>query len=468
MPWCWHHGQVAHQERYELLDVIGAGGMATVWRAFDTSLGRTVALKRPHPAPPDSIVHTRFQREARAAAMVTHPNLVTVFDTGIDDEGPFLVMEYIDAPSLADTSDDVDAATLGAEMAAALAALHAAGIIHRDVKPANILLPAAGAQLTDFGIARSIDDTSVLTQAGTTFATPAYAAPEVLAHGAYSESSDVYSLGALLFEIVQGQRVIPNSDTQLLVTDPFWKPILDDSLSPDPADRPTAVDFERRLRTAASGEAGVATTPMTVSGSDRTVSTPLSNLPGGPVDAALGGPVSDAALGKPVSDAVVADRFRPGTLLAVMAIVALFVGGLVAMAVSRSGDEDLGSVSVASTISNNAAALPDTVPDTTPPTTMPSTIAEPVATALDEVGAARSDFAAFIGDLAGDQIKANDAQMVIADVDEALTLIADGQADEAQHLLDKLFDRLDKIKSDDLKEGATLRLGRLVEAIGLG
>ena len=145
-----------------------------------------------------------------------------------------------------------------------------------------------------------------------------------------------------------------------------------------------------------------------------------------------------------------------------------FVGGLVAMAVSRSGDEDLGSVSVASTISNNAAALPDTVPDTTPPTTMPSTIAEPVATALDEVGAARSDFAAFIGDLAGDQIKANDAQMVIADVDEALTLIADGQADEAQHLLDKLFDRLDKIKSDDLKEGATLRLGRLVEAIGLG
>ena len=459
MLWCWHHGPVAHQERYELLDVIGAGGMATVWRAFDTSLGRTVALKRPHPAPPDSIVHTRFQREARAAAMVTHPNLVTVFDTGIDDEGPFLVMEYVDAPSLADTSDDVDAATLGAEIAAALAALHAAGIIHRDVKPANILLPAAGAQLTDFGIARSIDDTSVLTQAGTTFATPAYAAPEVLAHGAYSESSDVYSLGALLFEIVQGQRVIPNSDTQLLVTDPFWKPILDDSLSPDPADRPTAADFERRLRAAASGAAGVATTPMTVTGSDRTVSTPLSILPDGPVDAALGGPVSDA---------VATDRFRYGTLLAVMAIVALFVAGLVAMAVSQSGDEDLDSVSVASTISNNAAAPPDSVPETTPPTTMPSTIAEPVATVLDEVGAARSDFAAFIGDLARDQIKANDAREVIANVDEALALIADGQADEAQRLLDKSFDRLDQIKSDDLKEGATLRLGRLVEALGPG
>jgi len=459
MLWCWHHGPVAHQERYELLDVIGAGGMATVWRAFDTSLGRTVALKRPHPAPPDSIVHTRFQREARAAAMVSHPNLVTVFDTGIDDEGPFLVMEHVDAPSLVDTSDDVDAATLGAEIAAALAALHAAGIIHRDVKPANILLPAAGAQLTDFGIARSIDDTSALTQAGTTFATPAYAAPEVLAHGAYSESSDVYSLGALLFEIVQGQRVTPNSDTQLLVTDPFWRLILDDSLSPDPADRPTAADFERRLRAAASGAAGVATTPMTVTGSDRTASTPFSNLPDGTVDAASGGPVSDA---------VATDRFRYGTLLAVMAIAALFVAGLVAMAVSQSGDDDLGSVSVASTISNNAAAPPNSVPETTPPTTMLSTSAEPVATVLDEVGAARSDFAAFIGDLAGDQIKANDAQKVIADVDEALALIADGRADEAQRLLDKSFDRLDKIKSDVLKEGATLRLGRLVDAIGLG
>jgi len=459
MLWCWHHGPVAHQERYELLDVIGAGGMATVWRAFDTSLGRTVALKRPHPAPPDSIVHTRFQREARAAAMVSHPNLVTVFDTGIDDEGPFLVMEHVDAPSLVDTSDDVDAATLGAEIAAALAALHAAGIIHRDVKPANILLPAAGAQLTDFGIARSIDDTSALTQAGTTFATPAYAAPEVLAHGAYSESSDVYSLGALLFEIVQGQRVTPNSDTQLLVTDPFWRLILDDSLSPDPADRPTAADFERRLRAAASGAAGVATTPMTVTGSDRTASTPFSNLPDGTVDAASGGPVSDA---------VATDRFRYGTLLAVMAIAALFVAGLVAMAVSQSGDDDLGSVSVASTISNNAAAPPNSVSETTPPTTMLSTSAEPVATVLDEVGAARSDFAAFIGDLAGDQIKANDAQKVIADVDEALALIADGRADEAQRLLDKSFDRLDKIKSDVLKEGATLRLGRLVDAIGLG
>ena len=444
---------MTQQERYELLDVVGTGGMATVWRAHDTNLGRTVALKRPHPAPPDSSVHARFQREARAAATVSHPNLVTVFDTGIDEEGPFLVMEYIDAPSLADTSDDVDPATVGAQIAAGLAALHAAGIVHRDVKPSNILLPAAGAQLTDFGIARSIDDTSALTQAGTTFATPAYAAPEVLAQGAYSESSDIYSLAALLFEIVQGQRVIPNSDTQLLVTDPFWKPILDDSLSPDPAARPTAAEFERRLRAASSGAAGVATTPMTVTASDRTAPTLQSDLPDGPV-----------------SDAAGAERFRSRALLAVTAIVALLLAGLIVLAVSRSGDDGLDSASVATADSNVATSSPQTIPETTPQTTPPTTPATsvpPVTAALDVVAAAQADFAAFIESLSDEQIKAKDAEKVIADVNDAVALVADGKVDEAQRLLDRSFDLLDRIKSDDAKEGATLRLERLASAMGL-
>ncbi len=451
---------MANQERYELLDVIGTGGMATVWRAHDTSLGRTVALKRPHPAPPNSTVHARFQREARAAALVSHPNLVTVFDTGIDDEGPFLVMEYVDAPSLADTSVDVDPATVGAEIAAALAALHAAGIIHRDVKPANILMSAAGAQLTDFGIARSIDETAGLTQAGMTFATPAYAAPEVLAHGAHSESSDVYSLAAILFEIVQGQRVTPNTDTQLLVTDPFWKPILDDSLAPDPADRPTAADFERRLRAAASGSVGVATTPMAVTVSDRAATTVLSNIPDGPVEAAWPGP--------PLSDAAEDDPFRYRPLLAVTAVVALLVGGLIVLAVSRAGDDALGSVSMTTADSNTTQ--PDTGPETTPqttPATTPPTSPPPVATVLDEVAVARADFTAFIMELSGDQMKTNDAENVIADVDEALALIADGNSREAERLFDRVFDRLDKIKSDEVNDGATLRLERLAVTIGL-
>ena len=457
---CCHHGLVAHQERYELLNVIGAGGMATVWRAHDTSLGRTVALKRPHPAPHDSIVHERFQREARAAAMVSHPNLVTVFDTGVDEEGPFLVMEYVDAPSLADTSDHDDAAVIGAQIAAALAALHAAGVIHRDVKPANILLAAGGAQLTDFGIARSIDEAAGLTQAGMTFATPAYAAPEVLAQGSYSESSDIYSLAAVLFEIVQGQRVTPSSGTQLLVTDPFWKSILDDSLAPDPVGRPTAADFERRLRAASTG---AATTLMPLTGSDLMASTLPLNLPDGPVDVAP----SDGS----VSDAASDDSFRYQPLLAITAVVAVLVAGLIVLAVSRSGDDELGFVSAATTISNVATSPPDTISETTTPaatqSTTPATTPPTVAAVVDEVDAARADFAAFIEALSGNQLKGNDAKKVIAEVDDVLALVAAGKLDEAQSLLDRSLDRLDEIKSDDAAEGATLRLERLADAIGL-
>ena len=115
------------QERYELVDVIGSGGMATVWRANDTRLGRVVALKRPHPAPPGSVTLTRFAREARAAATVSHPHLVAVYDAGEDDIGPYLVMEFVDGPSLASGSPSGSIAALGAQIASALAALHAAG-----------------------------------------------------------------------------------------------------------------------------------------------------------------------------------------------------------------------------------------------------------------------------------------------------------------------------------------------------
>ena len=240
------------ERRYETLDVVGSGGMATVWRARDRELGRVVALKRPHPSPDGSDIDARFRREAQSAAAVTHPHLVTVYDVGTDDAGPFLVMELLDAPSLAETTVPAeDVGRIGTQVASALAALHAAGIVHRDVKPANILLGEGGAKLTDFGIARSLHETQALTQEGMVFATPAYAAPEVLAGADYTERSDVYALAAVLREMVTGRRVVPHDGTQVLVTDPTWRPLLEAALSSDPADRPTADRFATILRGAA-------------------------------------------------------------------------------------------------------------------------------------------------------------------------------------------------------------------------
>lgn len=254
------------QERYETLDVIGSGGMAIVWRARDTLLGRLVAIKRPNPAHEGSIATARFTREARAAATVTHPNLVAVHDAGVDETGPYLVMELVDGPSLATArvaSDGV--ARIGVEVASALAALHAAGVVHSDVKPGNILLARDGAKLTDFGIARAADDTATLTQPGVTLGTPAYAAPETLSRGDRSAAADVYSLAATLHELLTGSRWNTTVGSTQVMPPGEWANVLGPALSARPADRPTAATLAASLATLdAHGSQATPTTPMHV------------------------------------------------------------------------------------------------------------------------------------------------------------------------------------------------------------
>lgn len=243
------------EDRYEVLDVIGAGGMATVWRARDRALDRIVALKRPHPAPPGSPAHTRFDREARIAAAVDHPNLISVYDVGHDAQGPYLVMEYVDGPSLATAPQAPgDAARIGSEIAAALAALHAAGIVHRDVKPGNVLLAPGGAKLTDFGIARHAD-TVTLTQPGLVHATPAYAAPEVLAGGEQTAASDVYSAAVVVAELLTGDR------RRVATLPTAWQAALAPALASDPTGRPSAAEFAATLRAQADRPAATALPP---------------------------------------------------------------------------------------------------------------------------------------------------------------------------------------------------------------
>ena len=198
--------------RYTLEREIGRGGMGVVWLGRDEVLGRAVALKRvgmfPGGSHPDL---ERAAREARIAATLNHPHVVAVFDLVTDGDEQWLVMEYVEGVTLAGlvqregALSPARAAQVVGQAADALAAAHASGIVHRDVKPSNILLTTTGqAKLTDFGIARAVADAS-LTQTGLVTGSPAYLAPEIAAGHVATAASDVWSLGATLFFALAGR-----------------------------------------------------------------------------------------------------------------------------------------------------------------------------------------------------------------------------------------------------------------------
>src|SRR6478735_9955499 len=200
--------------RYSLDREIGRGGMGAVWLGRDEVLGRQVALKRIGLLPgADKADLARAEREARLSARLNHPHVVSVFDFVADDDSDarWLVMEYVDGTTLAQIirrggplSPDV-AAPLLRQVADALVAAHAAGILHRDVKPSNILVDRNwNLKLTDFGIARIEADAS-LTQTGLLTGSPAYLAPEVVTGGRGNQAGDVWSLGATLFYALSGR-----------------------------------------------------------------------------------------------------------------------------------------------------------------------------------------------------------------------------------------------------------------------
>ncbi len=200
--------------RYRLDDVVASGGAAIVWRAFDEHLARPVALKLLHPHHAgDATVVERFQREARAAAGLSHPNVVRIYDTGREDGIVWLVMELVDGPSLRDVLlrreplDAVVVGALGEQIARALAAAHAKGLVHRDIKPANVLIADDGTvKVTDFGIAKALSGVdATLTNPGTVMGTAAYVAPEQLEGDDIDARADVYALGVVLYEALVGR-----------------------------------------------------------------------------------------------------------------------------------------------------------------------------------------------------------------------------------------------------------------------
>ncbi|CAL9670960.1 serine/threonine-protein kinase [Streptomyces sp. enrichment culture] len=279
--------------RYRLHQLLGSGGMGTVWRAEDELLGRDVALKRMHVPPHLSDdererLYERTRREARSAARITHPSVIVVHDV-VDDvpdttdpahaAGPALpciVMEYVRSRTLAEVLDEqgplppAEAARIGHRMVAALSAAHTAGVLHRDVKPGNVLLAADGrVVLTDFGIAVSTG-TSTLTRTGEIVGSVGYLAPERVRGRTPGPASDLWSLGATLFEAVEGyspfRRETAMETVYAIGVDPLpplatHGPVADliaELLAKDPESRPGAAEAEQRLASAAVSPATAA------------------------------------------------------------------------------------------------------------------------------------------------------------------------------------------------------------------
>ncbi len=198
--------------RYRLGEVVGRGGMSTVYRATDAVLGRTVAVKvlSPALADEDPVWGARFEREARAAASLTHSGVATVYDTGVEDGTRFIVMEFVPGRSLATIVTEeapfepARAVEIGAQVADVLSAAHAAGIVHRDIKPGNVIVgPDGRVKVLDFGIARAGDGTA-LTQTVAVLGTAAYMAPEQASGQRADARSDIYSLGCVLYAMLAG------------------------------------------------------------------------------------------------------------------------------------------------------------------------------------------------------------------------------------------------------------------------
>jgi eukaryotic-like serine/threonine-protein kinase len=293
--------------RYRLERLIGAGGMATVWRAEDTKLERPVAVKAlSETLVADPAYRARFEREARVAAGLLHPNLVKVYDYSADGPRPYLVMEYVEGPTLsallADDPEAVHPRLLAEGLLRALAHIHQAGVIHRDVKPSNVLVGAGGSpKLTDFGIARPSDATQI-TQTGHVIGTLRYMAPEVREGAAADERSDLFSLGVLLRESGRGGG------------DPEIDALGAELSAPDRGDRPSSAE---------GALAGIAATEALT----------------GAAPAAAATPPTAPTAPRPVAPAGGRERARRRVLAVAATVAALAILLLVALSVGNGGGD---------------------------------------------------------------------------------------------------------------------------------
>ena len=392
-------------DRYRLDEVIGRGGMSTVYRATDLSLDRTVAVKVAlDPLVEQSPIYlARFTREAQSAAALNNPAVVTVYDAGADGPTRFIVMEYIRGKSLAEIMsghkplEPHEAARIAEQVAGALSAAHAAGIVHRDIKPGNIMLADDGSvKVLDFGIARALEG-QALTQTATVLGTSAYMSPEQALGQPVDARSDIYSLGCVLYEMLTGEppfiadvaaavlhqhvRVAPKPARE---RNPNIPPALDalvmQMIAKSPDDRPqTAAEVRDRLVQAAGnpGPATDALTTIAMAAMAPTAATvPLEASPPPPPPTP---PQTPAARQQRPPRQPPPPRSRTGLWVLLAVIAALLLGGGAALALgggsggSSSSSSSTPSQSTPATSSSHTTTHSSTHPTTSTPKTTTST-----------------------------------------------------------------------------------------------
>jgi serine/threonine-protein kinase len=465
--------------RYRILAALGGGGMATVYRANDERLSREVAIKILLPnLASDPVVAARFEREARTLAAAAHPGVVSIFDVDAGDpkrgREPFFVMELCPGGSLADRLVDGQRLTPDeliptlVSVADGLADLHARGVVHRDVKPSNILFASDRAKLADFGLARADDgELDDLTTPGTAVGTMAYLAPEVLAGDTATAAADIYALGVAAFAGLTGTLPRPaKSLTEFVATarEParsvsavvselgrsFDEPIAA-ALSTDPADRPDALDFASSM-TAALGAWGR-------SGPIAAITAPTSEADlGTDATTAMAVPVATtpAQRGEPPADGRVRlsrrlQRASAGTVVVVLAAVLLWAVLASALRTGSSAPTASPSASALVTPSQSPSAVPTA--SAAPPAT-PSVVGSALA-ALDEVDAAISATAG------KDGLKGNERKDLEGLAGQVRTALMDGDLDRAGSAAEELKDRIRELGGEDDDD----RMQRLEEAV---
>jgi serine/threonine protein kinase len=423
--------------RYRLVYRIATGGMGIVWQAWDELLHRPVALKqlRPQPGLSDAeaeLISQRAMREARITARLHHQHAVPVYDIVEYQGKPCLVMQYLPSTSLQRVVNEggplppTEAARIGGQIAAALAAAHAAGIVHRDVKPGNILITEDGtAKITDFGISHALGD-ATLTSTGMVTGTPAYLAPEVARGEESSFASDVFSLGATLYAAIEGvppfgseqnpmavlHRVASGQVNPPLHSGPLT-PLLQRMLAADPASRPPMIDVAHTLTALHSDSAAitaVATLPLSSPPpikppplQDRAAVKPgpaepaavapviaplASEMAGRPTERieatsslpaagtaalpAAGGSVGPPRIGPPVGGDTDPEPRRSGGLLAALVVAALLIGAIVVGLLLLNGRDDGNNATPPATSPRSSSTPRTTAASSTPPSSTPA------------------------------------------------------------------------------------------------